>query len=447
MADTSKIQGYNLKDASAREDITLLDGRLDMAELNIQNLQNAVQLSKSSINSFSDGIDSYFKKVKSNIQPVQAGSGTPSPTNVRTISGFTECTVTDNGKNLLNNVATSQTITGVTFTVNSDKSVNVNTPSPVTEAFTQLTLGVITLKANTSYTLSGCPSGGGGTSYRLYIIGNSTFPQVLDDGSGATFTPSEDVTTEVRIIVYRGATVSNKVFYPMIRLSSDTVTDYTPYVTPTTATISFGSAGTVYGGEVDLTNGTLIVDRGYLQPTTVVDVATSGDKVYWIVANNLTSINGVNGLMSSHFEAASGLGEGHCYITANGVVLVAVPTDQTLNTTTLANAWLSTNQPQFVYPLSTPQTYQLTPAQLRSLVGTNNLTSNTGDTVEVEYITNETIAWILDLIIQSEEIDGNLDVNDNRHIDVIDDVKVMENDIGDIKISEDVIDDGPQDVR
>lgn len=345
-----------------------------------------LELSKSATNSFTDGIDSLFKSVKANIQPVQVGSGTPSPTNVRAINGFTECTVTDTngtdtntatiqlGENLLNITATTQTINNVTFTVNGG-TVSVSS-SGSASATTQLILGEITLQAGTTYTLKGCPSGGSGSTYALYIRGTTGFTQVVDNGVGVTFTPSANVTTDVRIIVYSGANVSNVIFNPKI-------------IKP------------VYSGTVDLTSGTLTVDRGYLQPTTVVDVATSGGKVYWIVANNLTSINGVNGLISSHFEPASGVVEGHCYITGNGVILVAVPTDQTLNTKALADAWLSTNQPQFVYKLATPQTCQLTPTQLRSLVGTNNLTSNTGDTVEVEYITNETIAWLLDNTVRN----------------------------------------------
>ena len=56
------------------------------------------------------------------------------------------------------------------------------------------------------------------------------------------------------------------------------------------------------------------------------------------------------------------------------------------------------NGVQLVYELATPQTYQLTPAQLRSLVGTNNLTSSTGEVTEVEYIRNETISWVIDQI-------------------------------------------------
>ena len=49
--------------------------------------------------------------------------------------------------------------------------------------------------------------------------------------------------------------------------------------------------------------------------------------------------------------------------------------------------YLSTNPLQVVYPLATPQTYQLTPQQIQTLVGTNNVWSEDG-AIEDEYIAN-----------------------------------------------------------
>ena len=334
-------------------------------------------LEKSAINSFTDGIDSYFKKVVSTITPQQAGSGTPSPSNVRAISGFTECTVVDRQINQWDEdweVGDISRTTGENAYANSQiRSKNYILVSPDT-------LYYIGIFKTGEVSIAVC-----------YYDADKNFISAEWSANVVRRTPINCYYIRFTSNAVYGNTYNNDISinYPA------TDTSYHTY-NGTTATISFSSAGTVYSGTVDLTSGNLIVDRGYLQPTTVVDVATSSGKVYWIISNTLSSVNGVNGLMSSHFEAASGVVEGHCYITGNGVILVAVPTDQTLNTKTLADAWLSTNQPQFVYKLATPQTYQLTPTQLRSLVGTNNLTSNTGDTVEVEYITNETIADIYD---------------------------------------------------
>lgn len=52
------------------------------------------------IASFNDGEEMPMPSLKVAIEPQQEGSGDPSPTNVRPISGWTECNVTRTGKNL-----------------------------------------------------------------------------------------------------------------------------------------------------------------------------------------------------------------------------------------------------------------------------------------------------------------------------------------------------------
>lgn len=221
------------------------------------------------------------------------------------------------------------------------------------------------------------------------LIGSVSGAIASFDGVGDTI--PKNLLVDIQATQSGSGTPSPTNVRPITGFTECTVTD-TNDTDTNTATISFGSAGTVYGGTVDLTSGTLTVDRGYLQPSTVIDIATSSGIVYWIVANNLTSINGVDGLISSHFEPASGVVEGHCYITGNGIILVAVPTDQTLNTVELANAWLSENQPQFVYKLTSNQTYQLTPDDLDILQGINNVSANTGIIIDLTYFKSKLIS-------------------------------------------------------
>lgn len=47
-----------------------------------------------SIATFADGTDNFLKSLEVAIEPVQSGSGEPSPTNIRPISGWDECKVT-----------------------------------------------------------------------------------------------------------------------------------------------------------------------------------------------------------------------------------------------------------------------------------------------------------------------------------------------------------------
>lgn len=144
------------------------------------------------------------------------------------------------GKNLLKNMASSTTIDGVTFTVNSDGSVTADTGSgsatanagiiviasgtPEGEAFRSAILGKEVI-------MSGCPAGGGASKYHLFFWNY--------DGNGGTKTSyggdvkfvfsNASANFNISITVFSGTSVSNKTFYPMIR-PSGTSPDYVPYM-------------------------------------------------------------------------------------------------------------------------------------------------------------------------------------------------------------------------
>ena len=161
-----------------------------------------------------------------------------------------------------------------------------------------------------------------------------------------------------------------------------TATSYEPYQGQTYQTTL---PQTVYGGTLDVVSGVLTVDRAMYEPTSIYAVGQGSGKYYWIVTNDLTPPapeNNAGDLKSNIFRASYGVSEGNCYITAYGKYIVAVPVDQTLNTKALANAWMQENHPQFCYLLKEPQTYQLTPTQIDSLLGRNNVWSD--GAVEVE---------------------------------------------------------------
>lgn len=62
------------------------------------------------------------------IEPIQSGSGDPSPTNVRPISGLTEGKVFNYGENLIDitELTSNRQEQGITFTLNGDGSVTAN---------------------------------------------------------------------------------------------------------------------------------------------------------------------------------------------------------------------------------------------------------------------------------------------------------------------------------
>lgn len=144
------------------------------------------------------------------------------------------------GKNLLKNNAESQTINGVTFTVNDDGSVTANGTS-TNHIWKDYHISASPSVIEGDYILNGCPSGGGSSTYRLNIVdrGTENIKDVAiysDDGNGATVPFDTTHYYRYQIRIYNNVTLNNLVFKPMIRLASDTDDTYEPYK-ETTSTI------------------------------------------------------------------------------------------------------------------------------------------------------------------------------------------------------------------
>ena len=66
---------------------------------------------------------------------------------------------------------------------------------------------------------------------------------------------------------------------------------------------------------------------------------------------------------------------------------VGITSDMTASERTAAiKTWLADNPIAFVLPLVTPITYQLTPSEIQTLIGTNVLWSDTNGDMEVKYL-------------------------------------------------------------
>ncbi len=140
------------------------------------------------------------------------------------------------GKNLLQNNAATQTINGVTFTVNDDGSVTCNGTANET---VRHMIGGIALMSGVQYKMSGCPTNGANNTYRLdpRLTTGSVVISFIDNGNGVVYTPNADVRINVYIYIQNGYTCDNLTFYPMIRLASIEDDTYEPYIEPTTTNI------------------------------------------------------------------------------------------------------------------------------------------------------------------------------------------------------------------
>ena len=174
-----------------------------------------------------------------------------------------------------------------------------------------------------------------------------------------------------------------------------TVTEYEPFGTE--YTVSFGSAGTVYGGTLDVVSGQLTVTyKSFTFDGTqaVTDRISSQNRVYYQISDMATgSFYSDNNVMCNRLEKVASvssdatappaivIGYNSKYVYIQGVKNIGGA-----NITDLAslNTWVSANNIVITYPLATPLTYQLTPTQILLMLGNNYLWGNITD-ISVEY--------------------------------------------------------------
>ena len=150
-------------------------------------------------------------------------------------------------KNLLPNTATSQTINGVTFTVNSDGSVTC-TGTSTSKYYSLFRIPCYLVSGN--YTISGCPVGGGSRKYRADIRISPNGEMVggdADNGAGATIPIDESGRYDYVIRIQGGYTVDDVTFKPMIRKADIEDDTYEPYIENTEVDVTLPALPTIEG--------------------------------------------------------------------------------------------------------------------------------------------------------------------------------------------------------
>ena len=163
-------------------------------------------------------------------EPFVGGEVSPNPSFPQSITSVADdksLVVKSVGKNLLENTATTQTINGITFTVNSNGSVTANGTAT---AVAQMSLGKVTIE-NTDVILSdGGVRGSSAFSFvHGYKNGVATYTVASTSNGECKFTNNYDELL-YGIYIKEGQTLNNVVFYPMIRDASVEDDTYEPYI-------------------------------------------------------------------------------------------------------------------------------------------------------------------------------------------------------------------------
>lgn len=390
---------------------------IPVSEVTAEDLYKAfiVKSASGSIASFSDGGDDLpMKSLKVNIVPKQSGSGDPSPSNVRPISGWDEVDVTRCGKNLMPltlydgfgyNLAVGTSVTPTlssrTLTDNGDGTFDIAFTSTWQNATIMQSLPldgslrfatVVTSTGNLGISLYLLDD-----SYKvlLTVIGNSNPTNFVSNINLADYPSARYIA--VAFTNRNTANVTLTITNPQLTIGTS-AQDYEPYEGET---ITTNLPQTVYGGVLDVVSGKLVIDKA------LVDL---GSLTWNYFANNVlfiapmpndcvpnSALGGV-GVCSTYkrytgatnFWTAMGNNE-FCYA-RSGYSSAKQVYIKDSRYTTASDFKTAMNGVQLVYELATPTEIQLTPTEVKTLLGSNNIWADAG-TVEVEYRADTTLAY------------------------------------------------------
>lgn len=340
-----------------------------------------IDVAKTPLATFQSNVSGlYLPEILAYIQATQAGSGDPSPSNPRPISGWSETNVTVEKNNILKYANTSQsgTISGVDYSFSNGRIVLNGT-----------TTGLFTLSLDLAQSANLNPTANkimfrnnqANMNVNVYFRRSNinihywTMNTINRVAETWTDTGNENV-DNVTIIIGANTTLSNFVLFPLLCEKT---------YNPTTYTINLG--GTYYGGYLNVPTGLLTVTH---------EKKVLNGSENWLL---LDSVSGVNQLYIVENSAVTSSGEvkticdkfksikisdragnyDTCYTGTKGICFNVQ--NYTVSTW---KAWLADNNVTVVYEIATPIEIQLTPAQIEQLLGQNNVFCSTGD-VAVKY--------------------------------------------------------------
>ena len=316
-------------------------------------------------------VSDYPLGVISHIAPVQAGSGDPGPSNVRPISGWTGANLTRTGENLLDYDAwkgAEGVIRGTAVWANYGVAITAGAEG---DAYTEPANIKIPCKPGIKYVLSWAHSGAEGG---VYIFPNGSTERMIFTLSGVghlEYTAQEND----NFFTFRvGVTAANATAtYSNVRINLESDKGFSPYKGQM-YTAPFGQ--TVYGGTLDWKTGVLKSD-GVMVEAGSFDWVYMYDHMFYTSTPNYDDVKKI--LCEIYPERGSG---------ENGLFLLPdAPTVIYLRDTTLTDGTAGAEElkqkltgHKIYCQRAIAEVIQLTPQQILSLAGENNLWSDCGET-------------------------------------------------------------------
>lgn len=317
--------------------------------------------------------------------------------NICPISGWTRAKVTRTGKNLLGGDALELAIQkGATDWNNypADRRIRFSGASDTKPPFSN----GLKFKENTQYTFIM-------TFYKTNIKQSNMIVRYTDGGYDYIPDHSSDLSTkETLVLVTRaGKTISRfekvnaggytHLYYDESGIFEGVLTadDFVPYEGES-YDIEFPSeAGTVYGGILDVVSGVLTVDMAKVDLGTLTWKYNSVARHTYFFATLANPKRSASGTTKANLACDRYGNDTGNHVYANTTdKTIAIPADNDMamiydTAYTDANTFKTAmSGVQLVYELAAPFTYQLTPQEVRTLLGQNNIWADTGN-VDVTY--------------------------------------------------------------
>lgn len=355
-----------------------------------------VRTASGSIAHFTDGADAVpFKSLTAQILSKQSGTGTPSPSNPRPISGTSVLNVNRVGKNLFdeaNATMSNLSLSNHVFTnTNTDTRANLQFQAVLLDD----NLQAIQSLFSQSVTATGAFS-------RTVTITNSGYSKLMIKHNGSAidlriivpFTyPKKTVTISANFLGVDVQTVGGLSFENLQIEIGSTATTYEPY-TGSTYTVNFGQ--TVYGGSADVVGGTgsktmAEIDLGDLSWTKQTMQNGSGFTARIEDGEPIGNVNSSGALceiypedisvQNPYYIADETFKYGGTYFGKRNVTIL----DSTKENMTASEFKIAMTGTKFAYPLETPTEYTFTGQPINSYLGVNNVWTDSGEVLDVEY--------------------------------------------------------------
>ena len=322
---------------------------------------------------------SAIREVVADIQAKQAGSGDPSPSNIREISGYNAANITDCGDNFLNGdkfADNFSTAAGYNKdTVNKTVSFTHSTPPY------HLTVFEMPFKPNTQYTFI--------FKYTAVSTNRSLRIGYTDGTNGEFYFEANDTKSALVVTSASGKTINEiyltffadgltTLYYDECGLFEGikTLADFEEFFGET-YNIPFEQ--TVYRGSLNVTTGELISNADYFTvgANYFSNIATTAGVIRAFTTPNfanrsLLACDCLN--INGNVTTVNSIG-----ITSDNRIYVTPDWAQSVSNIDEFKTLLASNPINTVLSKATPTEIQLTPTQIYNLLGVNNMYSDTGD--------------------------------------------------------------------